>query len=130
MTVEVVRCKQTVTWITEPQTIIVFDSLALEAEATSLEPIVYDVDDPTLAIITDNNILVALNEGEVTVTATQRGTYYWESASADLVVTIVPATGLDLVPADVEGTHKFIRNGQLYIVRNGAIYNALGKRIE
>jgi|GEM_PF-5669167 len=130
MTVEVVRCKQTVTWLTEEQTLTVGDSLTLEAEATSLEPVIYDLDDPTLAIITDDNVLVAMSAGQVTVTATQRGTYYWESAAADLVITIEPTTALDIVPADVEGTRKFIRNGQLYIIRNGEIYNALGKRIE
>lgn len=41
------------------------------------------------------------------------------------VPTALPATG-----ADTDLAIKFIRNGQVYILRNGIIYNALGQRVE
>jgi hypothetical protein len=80
--------------------------------------------------------------GTVTVTASQDGTYvdefgdeyanYLAAEPVSKTITIVAKdinTGADMIFNEVQAT-KVIRDGRLYIIRNGHIYNANGQVIE
>ena len=41
-----------------------------------------------------------------------------------------PPTGVETVNAEVRDGEKFLRNGQLFILRDGKVYNMLGERVE
>ena len=117
------------------------DVLNLTAVATSGLEVTYTLNDDTYAEI-KNNVLTALHVGTVTVTASQDGTYvdefddeyanYLAAEPVSKTITIVAKdinTGTDMIFNEVQAA-KVIRDGRLYIIRNGHIYNANGQVIE
>ena len=135
------RAPQTITWELTNFVMKVGDVLNLTAVATSGLEVTYKLDDDTYAEI-NNNVLTALQVGTVTVTASQDGTYvdefgeefanYLEAEPVSKTITIVAKdinTGADMIFNEVQAT-KVIRDGRLYIIRNGHIYNANGQVIE
>ena len=135
------RAPQTITWELTNFVMKVGDVLNLTAVATSGLEVTYKLDDDTYAEI-NNNVLTALQVGTVTVTASQDGTYvdefgeefanYLEAEPVPQTITIVAKdinTGADMIFNEVQAT-KVIRDGRLYIIRNGHIYNANGQVIE
>ena len=137
---EVNKAPQTITWELTNFVMKVGDVLNLTAVATSGLEVTYTLNDDTYAEI-NNNVLTALQVGTVTVTASQDGTYVDEFgdeytnyfvAEVSHTITIVAKdvnTGTDLTFPEVQAT-KVIRDGRLYIIRNGHIYNANGQVIE
>ena len=139
--VHVNKATQTITWELTNFVMKVGDVLNLTAVATSGLEVTYTLDDDTYAEI-NNNVLTALQVGTVTVTASQDGTYvdefedkYTNYFAADPVrqtITIVAKdvnTGTDLTFPEVKAT-KMIRDGRLYIIRNGRTYNVNGQVVE
>ena len=137
---EVNKAPQTITWELTNFVMKVGDVLNLTAVATSGLEVTYTLNDDTYAEI-NNNVLTALQVGTVTVTASQDGTYVDEFgdeytnyfvAEVSHTITIVAKdinTGADMIFNEVQAT-KVIRDGRLYIIRNGHIYNANGQVIE
>ena len=140
--IHVTPALQTIEWdLTDYFVIEVGDTLHLTAVATSGLEITYTLDDEELAKIS-GNVLTALEVGMVTITASQEGVYvddfgdeYFNYLAAEPVsqtITIVAKninTGADIIFNEVQAT-KVIRDGRLYIIRNGHIYNANGQVIE
>lgn len=139
--VTVHRATQTINWELSNFVVEVGDTLHLTAVATSGLEVTYTLDDDTYAEI-NNNVLTALQIGMVTVTASQDGTYvdefgdeytnYFAAEPVSQTITIVAKdvnTGTDLTFPEVKAT-KIIRDGRLYIIRNGHIYNANGQVVE
>ena len=137
---EVNKAPQTITWELTNFVMKVGDVLNLTAVATSGLEVTYTLNDDTYAEI-NNNVLTALQVGTVTVTASQDGTYVDEFgdeytnyfvAEVSHTITVVAKdvnTGTDLTFPEVQAT-KVIRDGRLYIIRNGHIYNANGQVLE
>ena len=139
--VHVNKASQTITWELTNFVMKVGDVLNLTAVATSGLEVTYTLDDDTYAEI-NNNVLTALQVGTVTVTASQDGTYvdefgdeytnYFAAESVLQTITIVAKdvnTGTDLTFPEVKAT-KIIRDGRLYIIRNGHTYNVNGQVVE
>ena len=132
---------QTIEWELTDFVIEVGDTLHLTAVATSGLEVTYTLDNEELAEIS-GNILIGLQVGMVTITASQSGVYkdefgdeyanYLAAESISQTITIVAKdinTGTGVIFNEVQAT-KVIRDGRLYIIRNGHIYNANGQVIE
>ena len=140
--IRVTPALQTIEWdLTDYFVIEVGDTLHLTAVATSGLEVTYTLDNEELAEIS-SNILIGLQVGMVTITASQSGVYedefgdkyanYLAAEPVSKTVTIVAKdinTGADMIFNEVQAT-KVIRDGRLYIIRNGHIYNANGQVIE
>lgn len=139
--IHVTPAPQTIEWELTDFVIEVGDTLHLTAVATSGLEVTYTLDDEELAEIS-GNILIGLQVGMVTITASQSGVYvdefgdeyanYLAAEHVSQTITIVAKdinTGTDVIFNEVQAT-KVIRDGRLYIIRNGHIYNANGQVIE
>ena len=132
---------QSIKWDLTDFVIEVGDTLHLTAVATSGLEVTYTLDNEELAEIS-GNILIGLQVGMVTIKASQSGVYvdeygdeynnYLAAEPVSQTITIVAKdinTGADMIFNEVQAT-KVIRDGRLYIIRNGHIYNANGQVIE
>ena len=139
--IHVTPAPQTIEWELTDFVIEVGDTLHLTAVATSGLEVTYTLDNEELAEIS-GNILIGLQVGMVTITASQSGVYvdefgdeyanYLAAEPVSQTITIVAKdinTGADMIFNEVQAT-KVIRDGRLYIIRNGHIYNANGQVIE
>ena len=96
--------------------------------------VTYTSSDPSVATVdeaTGDVELVAV--GTTTITASFAGNEEYESAqtSYDLTVQESAPTGIDQISNDQSPvTNKVIRNGHLFILRNGKTYNALGAEVK
>lgn len=139
--IHVTPAPQTIEWELTDFVIEVGDTLHLTAVATSGLKVTYTLDDEELAEIS-GNILIGLQVGMVTITASQSGVYvdefgdeyanYLAAEPVSQLITIVAKdinTGTGMIFNEVQAT-KVIRDGRLYIIRNGHIYNANGQVIE
>ena len=108
----------------------------LTATATSGLEVTYTLDDDTYAEI-NGNLLIALQVGTFTVTASQDGVdgeyaNYLAAESVAQSITIVAKdvnTHIEMILNEVEAT-KIIRDGCLYIIRNNRTYNVNGQVVE
>ena len=139
--IHVTPAHQTIEWELTDFVIEVGDTLHLTAVATSGLEVTYTLDNEELAEIS-GNILIGLQVGMVTITASQSGVYvdefgdeyanYLAAEPVSQTITIVAKdinTGADMIFNEVQAA-KVIRDGRLYIIRNGHIYNANGQVIE
>ena len=139
--IHVTPALQTIEWDLTDFVIEVGDTLHLTAVATSGLEVTYTLDNEELAEIS-GNILIGLQVGMVTITASQSGVYkdefgdeyanYLAAESISQTITIVAKdinTGTGVIFNEVQAT-KVIRDGRLYIIRNGHLYNANGQVIE
>ena len=139
--IRVTPARQTIEWDLTDFVIEVGDTLHLTAVATSGLEVTYTLDNEELAEIS-GNILIGLQVGMVTITASQSGVYvdefgdeyanYLAAEPVSQTITIVAKdinTGADMIFNEVQAA-KVIRDGRLYIIRNGHIYNANGQVIE
>lgn len=139
--IRVTPALQTIEWDLTDFVIEVGDTLHLTAVATSGLEVTYTLDNEELAEIS-GNILIGLQVGMVTITASQSGVYvdefgdeyanYLAAEPVSQTITIVAKdinTGADMIFNEVQAA-KVIRDGRLYIIRNGHIYNANGQVIE
>lgn len=132
---------QSIEWELTDFVIEVGDTLHLTAVATSGLEVTYTLDNEELAEIS-GNILIGLQVGMVTITASQSGVYkdefgeeydnYLPAKPVSQRITIVAKevnTGTEVIFDDAKAS-KIIRDGRLYIIRNGHLYNANGQVIE
>lgn len=139
--IHVTPALQTIEWDLTDFVMEVGDTLHLTAVATSGLEITYTLDDEELAEIS-GNVLTALEVGMVTITASQNGVYvdefgeeydnYLPAKPVSQRITIVAKevnTGTEVIFDDAKAS-KIIRDGRLYIIRNGHLYNANGQVIE
>lgn len=137
--VVVAQAPQTIEWVVEmPVVLELGDTIALTATATSELEIAYELDVEGVVVIEDG-YMIAVGEGDVTVTATQDGVdefgdaNYLPAEPVTYTITVVEKsvnTSLESVEANANAARKIVRNGQLYIIRGAHTYNALGKMID
>ena len=139
--IHVTPALQTIEWDLTDFVIEVGDTLHLTAVATSGLEVTYTLDNEELAEIS-GNILIGLQVGMVTITASQSGVYkdefgdeyanYLPAKPVSQMITVVAKevnTGTEVIFDDAKAS-KIIRDGRLYIIRNGHLYNANGQVIE
>ena len=136
LTATIAKASQFIEWELTNFVMEVGDTLHLTATATSGLEVTYTLDDDTYAEI-NGNLLIALQVGTFTVTASQDGVdgeyaNYLAAESVPQSITIVAKdvnTHIEMILNEVEAT-KIIRDGCLYIIRNNRTYNVNGQVVE
>ena len=132
---------QMIVWEQEFSTIEVGDAtLQLNAEAGSWLDVYYTSSDSTIAYVNEQNYVVALKAGEVTITAHQDGNETYlaaEPVSKTLTVTNNgqqggghDATAVDDAQGNSVQCTKVLRGNQVLIIRDGKTYNLRGQRVD
>ena len=131
---------QEIIWDLDTLQMTVGDTLRLNAVATSGLEVGYSLNNADVCAL-ENNMLIALAAGEITVTATQEGNaLYLPAEEVTYTITVVAAeddeeegddvvTSLDDVVADQVKASKIIRDGKIYIIRGNQVYDMLGTRL-
>ena len=131
---------QEIIWDLDTLQMTVGDTLRLNAVATSGLEVGYSLNNADVCAL-ENNILIALAAGEITVTATQEGNaLYLPAEEVTCTITVVPAEDDeedgDDVTSDLEDmfaeqvkVRKMIRDGKMYIIRDNQVYDMLGTRL-
>lgn len=127
------KVAQEILWDLTETSLEVGDTLYLDAIATSGLSIVYSVDNNEIARLEDN-MLIALAEGAVSLTAAQDGDEenYVEAAEPIVYLITINAklpTSLQTTQLGGAKAYKTIRNGQLVIISGEHTYDALGNLI-
>ena len=114
------------------------DTLVLNAVATSGLEVSYLTDVDSVVVI-EAGMMVALNPGEVVVTAVQEGNNNYVAAELEYTITVVAAedddddddvtTGLEDMLDNQVKVSKIIRDGKMYIIRGNQVYDMLGTRL-
>ena len=131
---------QEIIWDLDTLQMTVGDTLRLNAVATSGLEVGYSLNNADVCAL-ENNMLIALAAGEITVTATQEGNaLYLPAEEVTCTITVVPAEDDeeegDDVTSDLEDmfaeqvkVRKIIRDGKMYIIRGNQVYDMLGTRL-
>lgn len=131
---------QEIIWDLDTLQMTVGDTLRLNAVATSGLEVGYSLNNADVCAL-ENNMLIALAAGEITVTATQEGNaLYLPAEEVTYTITVVAAeddkeegddvvTSLEDTIADQVKTSKIIRDGKMYIIRGNQVYDMLGTRL-
>lgn len=131
---------QEIIWDLDTLQMTVGDTLRLNAVATSGLEVGYSLNNADVCAL-ENNMLIALTAGEITVTATQEGNaLYLPAEEVTCTITVVPAEDDeedgDDVTSDLEDmfaeqvkVRKIIRDGKIYIIRGNQVYDMLGTRL-
>ena len=131
---------QEIIWDLDTLQMTVGDTLRLNAVATSGLEVGYSLNNADVCAL-ENNMLIALTAGEITVTATQEGNVlYLPAEEVTCTITVVPAEDDeedgDDVTSDLEDmfaeqvkVRKIIRDGKIYIIRGNQVYDMLGTRL-
>ena len=131
---------QEIIWDLDTLQMTVGDTLRLNAVATSGLEVGYSLNNADVCAL-ENNMLIALAAGEITVTATQEGNVlYLPAEEVTCTITVVPAEDDeedgDDVTSDLEDmfaeqvkVRKIIRDGKIYIIRGNQVYDMLGTRL-
>lgn len=131
---------QEIIWDLDTLQMTVGDTLRLNAVATSGLEVGYSLNNADVCAL-ENNMLIALAAGEITVTATQEGNaLYLPAEEVTCTITVVPAEDDeedgDDVTSDLEDmfaeqvkVRKMIRDGKMYIIRGNQVYDMLGTRL-
>ena len=137
-TVVVSPLAQEIVWTFDTLVMTVGDTLVLNAVATSGLEVSYLTDMDSVVVI-EGGMMVALNPGEVVVTALQEGNNNYVAAEMEYTITVVAAedddqegddvtTGLEDVQEQVK-VSKIVRDGKIYIIRGEQVYDMLGSRL-
>ncbi len=143
-TVTVNPLSQEIVWTLDTLVMTVGDSLVLNAVATSGLDVTYLTNVDSVVLI-DDALLLALNPGEVVLTALQEGNNNYLAAQMEYTITVVAAQDDDEEEDDEEGddvttdledmldsqvkVSKIIRDGKMYIIRDNQVYDILGTRL-
>ena len=131
---------QEIIWDLDTLQMTVGDTLRLNAVATSGLEVGYSLNNADVCAL-ENNMLIALAAGEITVTATQEGNVlYLPAEEVTYTITVVAAeddeeegddvvTSLEDAIADQVKASKIIRDGKMYIIRGNQVYDMLGTRL-
>lgn len=131
---------QEIIWDLDTLQMTVGDTLRLNAVATSGLEVGYSLNNADVCAL-ENNMLIALAAGEITVTATQEGNaLYLPAEEVTYTITVVAAeddeeegndvvTSLEDAIADQMKASKIIRDGKMYIIRGNQVYDMLGTRL-
>jgi hypothetical protein len=137
-TVVVSPLAQEIVWTLDTLVMTVGDTLVLNAVATSGLEVSYLTDVDSVVVI-EAGMMVALNPGEVVVTAVQEGNNNYVAAELEYTITVVAAedddddddvtTGLEDMLDNQVKVCKIIRDGKMYIIRGNQVYDMLGTRL-
>lgn len=131
---------QEIIWDLDTLQMTIGDTLRLNAVATSGLEVGYSLNNADVCAL-ENNMLIALAAGEITVTATQEGNaLYLPAEEVTYTITVVAAeddeeegndvvTSLEDAIADQVKASKIIRDGKMYIIRGNQVYDMLGTRL-
>ena len=131
---------QEIIWDLDTLQMTVGDTLRLNAVATSGLEVGYSLNNADVCAL-ENNMLIALAAGEITVTATQEGNaLYLPAEEVTYTIKVVAAeddeeegddvvTSLEDAIADQVKVRKIIRDGKMYIIRGNQVYDMLGTRL-
>ena len=131
---------QEIIWDLDTLQMTVGDTLRLNAVATSGLEVGYSLNNADVCAL-ENNMLIALAAGEITVTATQEGNaLYLPAEEVTYTIKVVAAeddeeegndvvTSLEDAIADQVKASKIIRDGKIYIIRGNQVYDMLGTRL-
>jgi hypothetical protein len=137
-TVVVSPLAQEIVWTLDTLVMTVGDTLVLNAVATSGVEVSYLTDMDSVVVI-EAGMMVALNPGEVVVTAVQEGNNNYVAAELEYTIIVVAAedddddddvtTGLEDMLDNQFKVSKIIRDGKMYIIRGNQVYDMLGTRL-
>lgn len=129
---------QEIVWVLDTLVMTVGDTLELAALATSGLEVSYETDVDSVVLL-EAGKMVALNSGEVVVTAKQEGDATYEAAEVvAYTITVVAAdddedddvpTGFENVFGEQVKVSKIVRDGKIYIIRGEQVYDMLGNRL-
>ena len=134
--VDITKKQQTIEWELESTTITIGEEIDLSyVSSTSEGNITFTFDkEGIVKLDTDFMILVAINEGTVTVTATQEGDNEYAPATLSYTINVVDpnssTTGVTNNNVMNEKSQKTFINGQVYIIKSGIKYNVLGAQVK
>jgi hypothetical protein len=134
--VDITKKQQTIEWELESTTITIGEEIDLSyVSSTSGGNITFTLDkEGIVELDTDFMILVAINEGTVTVTATQEGDNEYAPATLSYTINVVDpnssTTGVTNNNVMNEKSQKLFINGQVYIIKSGIKYNVLGAQVK
>ena len=134
--VDITKKQQTIEWELESTTITIGEEIDLYyVSSTSGGNITFTLDkEGIVKLDTDYMILVAINEGTVTVTATQEGNNEYAPATLSYTINVVDpnssTTGVTNNNVMNEKSQKIFINGQVYIIKSGIKYNVLGAQVK
>ncbi|MBO4453697.1 MAG: hypothetical protein J5761_01425, partial [Paludibacteraceae bacterium] len=132
--IETPKQEQWIVWEQElPATLEVGNNtLWLEAEASSWLDVVFVSSDETIAKV-ENNYLIALKAGVVTITATQPGNDTYKAAEPVAKQITITSKEITTSVEDTEAGDKAVkifREDKLLIIRGGKIYTMTGRLVE
>ena len=135
-TVVVSPLAQEIVWVMDTMVMTVGDTLMLKAVATSGLEVSYLTDVDSIVLI-ESGMMIAMNPGEVVVTALQEGNNNYLAAEiVGYAIAVVAAeedgdvtTGFENVLEKQDKAHKIIRDGKIYITRGEQVYDLLGSQL-
>ena len=130
-TVVVAPLMQEIVWTMDTLMMTVGDTMELNAVATSGLEVVYYLSCGDVVTL-DDKLLIALQPGEVVVTAAQDGTNnYLAAETVEYTITVVDVqTGTENVNSDAKArAYKVVRDGRIYIHMGGNVYDMLGTQL-
>ena len=135
-TITIVEATQTISWENAPKACKVGERIALEAVASSGLAVEYSVDqlDTYAKIDAERNELVALAKGAIQLRVRQAGEAGKYAAAEERWTIDIEAgntTATEQVSADEQVmVRKVMRNGVLYILRDGQCYDTCGRLVD
>ena len=136
-TITIQEAAQEIIWENYPTLCNIGDQITLEAKASSGLPVEYFIDQNNgnyATIDPETNILTALAQGTITLEVSQQGEVgkYLAANVKYITISILPKqpTNTESLNADMSPVSKVIRNGQLYILRDGQCYDTCGRLVD
>lgn len=138
-TITIVEATQTISWENAPTACKVGERIALKAVASSGLAVEYYVDQLSnynfATIDVESNELVALAKGAIQLRVSQAGEVGKYAAAEDLVLSISIEAGNTTATEQVSANEqvmvrKVMRNGVLYILRDGQCYDTCGRLVD
>ena len=126
------QAAQTITWTLDSTNLFVNDTLILTAAASSELEITYEVTGDEGVVTIEDNLLIAIQTGTITITASQTGNNNYlaaESVAYTLTIEDMPSAIID-IHINSHHTKKIIHGGKIYILHNGVYYDILGNTIK
>ena len=126
------QAAQTITWTLDSTNLFVNDTLILTAAASSELEITYKVTGDEGVVTIEDNLLIAIQTGTITITASQTGNNNYlaaESVAYTLTIEDMPSAIID-IHINSHHTKKIIHGEKIYILHNGVYYDILGNTIK